>query len=156
MNVFFLVEPEGGGVPTLVTPSLEDGTILPGVTRQSVLELARSREWQLGGTDSAPRALCVEERPIALWELRELASSGRLLECFGTGTAVVCQPVEVVAFRRDPAVDGAQAAVDRYECRHRYDGSSLAEQMLVTIQGIQYGREVDHPWSVPVCPLASE
>jgi branched-chain amino acid aminotransferase len=80
MNVMFLVESTDGGPPTLITPSLDDGTILPGVTRQSVLELARSREWRLGGSGSEPSALAVEERAMSVDELEEIARSGRLLE----------------------------------------------------------------------------
>jgi branched-subunit amino acid aminotransferase/4-amino-4-deoxychorismate lyase len=80
MNVMFLVESTDGAPPTLITPSLDDGTILPGVTRQSVLELARSREWRLGGSGSEPSALAVEERAMSVDELEEIARSGRLLE----------------------------------------------------------------------------
>jgi branched-chain amino acid aminotransferase len=179
MNVFFLIEPEGGEgpAPRLVTPALDDGTILAGVTRLSVLELVRSRRWTLpprhaladgggesgreGGGEGADSsdsavAVAVEERAIGVSELREIARSGRLLECFGTGTAVVCQPVEAVVFPGETAATaGSGGGGERWHCRHAYDGSSLAEQLLSTIQDIQYGRR-DHPWSVPVCRLGSE
>ena len=48
--------------------------------------------------------------------------------------------------------DGA-AGLETLRVRHRYDRHSLAQQLLGTIQDIQYGREPDNPWSVPVCDL---
>ena len=145
MNVFFLLESEYGGPPTLVTPALEDGTILPGVTRRSVLELASAPDGGAMARDGA--ALRVEERAIELAELREIGRAGRLLECFGTGTAVVCQPVETVVV---PTTSGGS---ERFTCKHAYDGSSLAERLLARLQDIQYGRIPDHPWSMPICRL---
>ncbi|MFC7484831.1 aminotransferase class IV [Luedemannella flava] len=68
MNVFFVID----GV--LTTPTL-DGTLLPGITRDSVIKLAR---------DAGTR---VDERPIELAEVLAGISDGRITECFGTGTA---------------------------------------------------------------------
>ena len=65
----------------LATPSL-GGTILPGVTRDSILALAAA----LGEFD-------VEERGVTLGEVRQAAGEGRLLEAFGSGTACIVQPV---------------------------------------------------------------
>lgn len=79
MNVFARV----GG--TLVTPPLS-GTILAGVTRDSILTLARAR--------GAP----VEERPISLDELAAAHREGRLEELFGTGTAAVVSPIGELAW----------------------------------------------------------
>lgn len=72
MNVFFVLE-EGGAV-RVVTPEI-GATILPGVTRDSVITLLR---------DMGHR---VEERRIAIDELLDHHRAGRLRECFGTGTA---------------------------------------------------------------------
>ena len=131
----------------MLTPGLGDGTILPGVTRQSVLELARSRSWALPSGGSAE--LRVEERGVSLAEVREAARGGRLLEAFGSGTAVIVQPVNEIAF----PTDGGD--LETIGVAHAYDGGSVAEQILGTIQDIQYarGREAEHPWSVPVCAL---
>lgn len=79
MNVFARL----GG--TLVTPPL-GGTILAGVTRDSVLTLARRR------------GLPVEERPVALDELAAAHRAGRLEELFGTGTAAVVSPIGELAW----------------------------------------------------------
>jgi branched-chain amino acid aminotransferase len=78
MNIFFVYD-DG----TLVTPELT-GTILPGITRDSVITLARHRGWT------------VLERPISFDEWRTDAVSGRLREVFACGTAAVLTPIGVV------------------------------------------------------------
>ncbi|WP_432980759.1 branched-chain amino acid aminotransferase [Dactylosporangium sp. CA-233914] len=74
MNVFFVYSRDGA--PLLVTPPL-NGSILPGVTRDSVLTLARHNGW------------AVQERPYSLDEWRADAQSGTLRETFACGTGVV-------------------------------------------------------------------
>ncbi len=74
MNVFFVYD-DG----SLVTPPL--GTILPGITRDSVMTLAR----RAGHT--------VQERPVSLTEWQEGAVSGRIREAFACGTAAVITPI---------------------------------------------------------------
>jgi branched-chain amino acid aminotransferase len=78
MNVFFVLD-EG----SLVTPPLT-GTILPGITRDSVIQLARR-----AGRE-------VVERPISLAEWRDGAASGRIREAFACGTAAVVTPIGTV------------------------------------------------------------
>jgi branched-chain amino acid aminotransferase len=78
MNVFFVYD-DG----TLVTPELT-GTILPGITRDSVITLARHH----GRT--------VLERPVSFEEWRADALSGRLREVFACGTAAVLTPIGTV------------------------------------------------------------
>ncbi|MEV4755308.1 branched-chain amino acid aminotransferase [Micromonospora sp. NPDC049559] len=80
MNVFFRYDDD-----TLVTPPL-GGTILAGITRDSVLRLA---------TDAG---LTVLERPVAFDEWRADAASGRLREVFACGTAAVITPIGQVRF----------------------------------------------------------
>jgi branched-chain amino acid aminotransferase len=80
MNIFIRFK------DTLVTPPLE-GTILPGITRDSVLKI--TRDW----------GLKVEERKVALTELLEGIESGDVVEVFGTGTAAVVSPVGRVRFK---------------------------------------------------------
>jgi branched-chain amino acid aminotransferase len=75
MNIVFVLD-DG----SLVTPPLT-GTILPGITRDSILKLARR----------AGRR--VEERPVSLDEWREGAESGRIREVFACGTAAVITPI---------------------------------------------------------------
>lgn len=74
MNVFFKINGE------VITPSLE-GSILPGVTRDSVIELLKS--WNIP----------VVERKITIDEVYKASEEGKLEEVFGTGTAAVISPV---------------------------------------------------------------
>jgi branched-chain amino acid aminotransferase len=78
MNVFFVYD-DG----TLVTPPLT-GTILPGITRDAIMMLARDN------------GLTVVERPVAFDEWRADAASGRLREAFACGTAAVITPLGLV------------------------------------------------------------
>lgn len=79
MNLYFVFD-DG----TLVTPSLT-GTILPGITRDSLLTLARDE------------GLTVREERYSIDQWRDDAASGRLVECFACGTAAVVTPVGRVA-----------------------------------------------------------
>ncbi len=74
MNIMFVIDGK------LVTPEL-DGCILPGITRDSVMTIARDM------------GITVEERKISVEEIIETAKSGALSEAFGTGTAAVVSPV---------------------------------------------------------------
>lgn len=77
MNIFFVIN----GVA--VTPAL-NGSILPGVTRNSVISILKDD------------GISVEERRVSIDEVKEAARSGALTEIFGTGTAAVISPVDVV------------------------------------------------------------
>jgi branched-chain amino acid aminotransferase len=74
MNIFFVFG------DTLVTPALQ-GSILPGITRASLLELAPTLGFK------------AEERPISIDEVVAGLKDGSLTECFGAGTAAVVAPV---------------------------------------------------------------
>ena len=75
MNVFFVIDGK------IITPSLADGNILPGVTRRSCIELLK--KW----------GYTVEERKLSIDEVIEAHKNGTLTESFGTGTAAVISPV---------------------------------------------------------------
>jgi branched-chain amino acid aminotransferase len=79
MNVMFVID------GTLVTPELSD-SILAGITRDSVLTLAR--EW----------GMKVEERKISVKELRSALETGKVTEAFGAGTAATIAHIELVGF----------------------------------------------------------
>ena len=79
MNVMFVVD------DTLITPALSD-SILAGITRDSVLKLAR--KW----------GMRVEERKVSVTEIMEAAGSGRLREAFGAGTAATIAHIELIGF----------------------------------------------------------
>jgi branched-chain amino acid aminotransferase len=79
MNVMFVID------NTLVTPALSD-SILAGITRDSVLKLARTWGMQ------------VEERKISVKEIGEALKTGRLKEAFGAGTAATIAHIELIGF----------------------------------------------------------
>jgi branched-chain amino acid aminotransferase len=80
MNIFFVFGKK------VVTPNLS-GSILPGITRASVIELARHLDYE------------VEERPISIDEIIKGIESGALTESFGSGTAAVISPVGSLNFK---------------------------------------------------------
>ncbi len=116
MNIFFVCRGE------LVTPPLA-GSILPGVTRDSVIALAR--EW----------GIPVAERPVAIEEVIRGAGDGTVSEAFGTGTAAVVSPVGAFSYR------GEEVPVNRGRV------GDLTRKLYQEITGIQYGEIEDrHRW----------
>ncbi len=112
MNIFFVIDGR------LVTPAL-GGTILQGITRKSVLELAP----EVG--------IECQERRIAIDEVVEGIASGKVTEVFGAGTAAVISPVGRIGYRgRDYAVNGGQVG-------------PWARKFYDTLTGIQYGELED-------------
>ncbi len=112
MNIFFLIE------DVLVTPALS-GSILPGITRDSVIHLAKS--W----------GIKVEERPISIDEIIEKSKSGLLQESFGSGTAAVISPVGSLYYMGDTI-----------EINQGKTGP-LAKRLFNEITAIQYGDKED-------------
>ena len=78
MNVIFIID----GI--VVTPPVS-GTILDGITRDSLLTLAKKA------------GIPVEERPISLQELEEAFERGKKIEAYGVGTAAVVTPMELIS-----------------------------------------------------------
>ena len=102
-----------------------NGSILAGITRDSIMTLARD----LG--------VEVEERRVAIKEVFDAAEDGTLEEAFGTGTAAVVSPVNLLC------MDGKVIRIG--------DGSigPLTQKLYDTLTGIQYGRLPDpHNWIV--------
>ncbi len=81
MNVFFVFG------KTVVTPSLDEGTILEGVTRDSVIQVLREQ------------GLKVEERRINIDEVVEGHRRGKLTEIFGSGTAATISPLKELRYK---------------------------------------------------------
>jgi branched-chain amino acid aminotransferase len=117
MNIFFVMDDD-----SLVTPPLT-GTILPGITRDSIITLA---------TD---RGLTVHERPYSFDQWRTDADSGALREVFACGTAAVLTPIGTVKYHggQFDVADGQAGELTR----------SLRDELV----GIQRGRIADrHGW----------
>lgn len=124
MNLAFVFGSEDGGAEnvTLVTPELS-GSLLPGVTRLSLLELARDLGYK------------VEERRISTDEWKEAAKSGAMTETFACGTAAVVTPVGTVKDESGEfQVNGGQTGPVTMRLREQ-------------LTGIQNGRVADkHGW----------
>jgi len=120
MNVFFVI---GGRA---VTPPLGD-SILPGVTRESVIALLKDR------------GVPIEERKIAIDEVADAAQRGALDEMFACGTAAVVTPIALLRHRDAelrPAVKGF---------------GKVARALFDELTGIQFGRLPDrHGWTRPI------
>lgn len=120
MNVFFRIGDE------VITPPL-GGTILPGVTRDSVIDLMRSR--------GKP----VIERPIELDEVIRAHRAGKLHEIFGSGTAASISPVGALGFG-DEVLMINQGKI-----------GPLSAELYQSLNDIQYGRVKDTMgWTVEV------
>ena len=81
MNVFFIID------NVAVTPSLEEGTILEGVTRASVIQGLKDMN------------ITVDERKIGIEELVAAYKAGKVTEVFGTGTAAVIAPIKELNYK---------------------------------------------------------
>ncbi|KAL5360213.1 branched-chain amino acid aminotransferase II [Aspergillus floccosus] len=92
---FFVIWKTEKGLLQLVTPSIDEHTILPGVTRQSVLDLARERFSVSAREELRNGAEPVEtvERTFTIDDIAKAADGGRLVASFGTGTAASIVPV---------------------------------------------------------------
>lgn len=145
MNLFVLMKaPDGSGKKHLVTPEL-DGTILPGITRDSIIKLVRD-DPQLSDIE-------VHERKVSMKELLAAKSEGRLLEMFGSGTAAIVSPVRRIRYveKRDPTNHSLISATDIDIPLDPNDKNSqagpLAKYINDLILSIQYG-EKHHDFSV--------
>jgi branched-chain amino acid aminotransferase len=95
MNMFVVFRKEDG--IELVTPPL-DGIILPGITRDCVLTLARDHASGKKRLAGLPDKFVVSERPVTMKEVKEATENGSLVELFGSGTAAVISPVDKIGY----------------------------------------------------------
>jgi branched-chain amino acid aminotransferase len=93
---FFVVWRTRQGKLQLVTASLDERIVLDGITRRSVLELARSK---LNAVHGDLEPLEVVERKFTMAELEDAASEGRLVEAFASGTAWFVAPIAHIHYR---------------------------------------------------------
>jgi branched-chain amino acid aminotransferase len=96
MNLFVVFRQPDGTIE-LVTPPL-DGMILPGITRDSILSLARSHASGTIAIQGLTSKLVVNERNVTMPEVREAVQSGRLVEMFGSGTAAIVSPIDRIGY----------------------------------------------------------
>lgn len=91
-NFFVVWKNKETGKIELVTPTLDSKLILPGVTRRSVLELARAK---LTNAIDGLAPLEVVERDITIQDIEEASKEGRIIESFVSGTAVSLPQLQV-------------------------------------------------------------
>ncbi|KAK0995500.1 hypothetical protein LTS01_006692 [Friedmanniomyces endolithicus] len=134
-NFFVVLREKTSGKLQLITAPLEERMILEGVTRASVLELARER---LTKTQEGLESVEVVEKRFNMGDLIAAYEEGRFVEAFAAGTAFFVAPVSVIHFRgRDIAVP--------------MDGDSGVYARLIKqwLSNIMYGKQ-QHEWGVVV------
>ena len=120
MNVFFIIG------NTAVTPSLDEGTILSGITRDSAITVLK----EMG--------LMVEERRISIDELIETYKAGTLKEAFGTGTAVTISIIEKLKYKNEVLT-------------FNLDNFKVAPELKNRLDDIRTGKVADsHGWMLSI------
>jgi len=120
MNIMFLIDDE------IVTAPI-DGTILPGITRDSLIHILKDWGYK------------VSERRLSIDELMEAARTKRLKEAFGTGTAAVIAPIGELSYKNE------QVQINNFET------GELTQKIYDELTGIQWGKIKDsYGWTVEV------
>lgn len=112
MNVMFKIDNK------IITAPC-DGTVLPGVTRDSILHILKDWGYE------------VEERHLSIDELMEAGRKGKLEEAFGTGTAAVISPVGELYYK------GETVTINDFKT------GELTQKLYDTLTGIQWGNVKD-------------
>jgi len=116
MNVFFIIG------NTAITPDLKEGTILAGVTRDSVMVLLREMGFR------------VEERNLSIDDVISAHKAGILYEVFGTGTAATISPIKELRYKD-------------YVMEFDVDKWKTAPAIKNELNAIRYGQTADtHDW----------
>ena len=121
MNIMFKID---GKVYTAATV----GTVLPGVTRRSCIELLKDWGYE------------VIEGKLAIADIMKAGHEGKLEEVFGTGTAAVVSPVKELDWKGDKVfISGGKIG-------------PITQKLYDTMTGMQWGKIPDTKgWIVPVC-----
>ncbi|HHX57889.1 MAG TPA: branched-chain amino acid aminotransferase [Clostridiales bacterium] len=120
MNIFFVIDGE------VVTPELQ-GSILPGITRMSAIEICKS--W----------GMKVSERRVSIQEIADAYDAGKLNEVFGTGTAAVVSPVGHLKWG-DKVMEINDNKI-----------GAVSQRLYDTLTGIQWGKVEDNfGWTVEI------
>lgn len=120
MNIFFVIDGE------VITPELT-GSVLPGITRKSAIEVCRSKGYK------------VTERRITIQEVADAYDAGKLDEVFGTGTAAVISPVGHLKWE-DKIMEINDNKI-----------GTVSQMLYDTMTGIQWGKIDDEfGWTVEV------
>ena len=120
MNVMFKINGE------IITPELT-GSILPGITRKSCIEVMRSKGYT------------VHERRLSVDELLEAMRAGTLEEAWGCGTAAVVSPIGKLMYKDEEYIINGQKI------------GEVTQMLYDTLTGIQFGKIADpFGWTVKI------
>ena len=120
MNAMFVVDNKVYTAPT-------NGSVLPGITRDSCLHILKDWGYE------------IHEEALAIEELMEAGKTGRLQECFGTGTAAVISPIGELFYK------GETIIINNSEL------GTLTKRLYDELTGIQWGnREDKYNWCVEI------
>lgn len=124
MNIFIVID------GTVITPSLDEGTILPGVTRNCVIQLLK--DW----------GIPIEERSISIDEVADAYNAGFLEDAFGAGTAATISPIKAIGYRED------EFTLPPVEER------AISQRLLKELTAIKNGEKAtEHDWIYKVNAL---
>jgi len=124
---FFMFWINEQGEEELVTPPLESGLILPGVTRRSCIDLAH--QWG---------EFKMTQRDFTMKDIVKALKENRIKELFGVGTAAIVSPIDKIVY-----------AGEDLEIPTMSEGAPITNRILKSLTDIQYGR-VESDWAVVV------
>ncbi|HEX4069440.1 MAG TPA: branched-chain amino acid aminotransferase [Candidatus Babeliales bacterium] len=119
MNIFFIID------NVIITPALTN-TILSGITRKTVLALAQ--QWNMP----------ISERKISIDEVLHQIKTGKLTECFGTGTAAGITPVGKIAYK------------DQEYIINNHATGPITQKLYDEFINIRQGGNNEHEWLMKV------
>lgn len=129
---FFVYWKNEQGEDELITPPL-DGTILPGVTRMSILHLTKELQ-----------EFKVSQKPFKIQDLMKACKENRVYEAFGAGTAAIVSPVQQFTY----GTETFNIPIEKEK-----GAGKLTQRILKMLNDIQYGRVSKPEWQVEVCHL---
>ena len=122
-----LIELNGSEIDNKIVTAPCEGTVLPGVTRDSILHILKDWGYE------------IEERHLSVDELMEAGHNGKLQEAWGTGTAAVISPIGELYYKGD------KVTVSDFKT------GELTQKLYDTLTGIQWGTIADpYGWTVVV------
>lgn len=134
MNFFmYWKNPDSGG-HELITPPL-NGLILPGVNRDSIIQLVKTWEKETG--------IVVKEEEIRMKDIIQASKEGRLIEMFGAGTACIVSPIKCIGYK------GQDIHIPLDPSEPESEAGPLTKRINEAILDIQYG-VVNHPFSYKI------
>ncbi|KAF3159882.1 hypothetical protein TWF225_011188 [Orbilia oligospora] len=148
-NFFVVWKNKNSGRLELITAPLGDKIILDGVTRRSVIELAKSRlshnPTEVLKEVQHLEKLDVVEQSYTIDDIAEAYESGRLVEAFACGTAFFVAPISYIQHEVDKGIEVPMNTTTADGCK----SGVYAAAIKTWLKEIMYGK-VSHPWGVVI------